>query len=92
MILKLVRDSLPAYLLVLDSLAASPEATGDVLGASARLYAAYAVVFVADPDRSAKLAAPTACVPCALMAEGMAVDRQAALSRTSVAAGQGRFR
>jgi len=54
---ELVRDSLPAYLLILDSLAASPEATGDVLGASARLYAAYAVVFVADPERSAKLAA-----------------------------------
>ncbi len=54
---ELVRDSLPAYLLILDSLAASPEATGDVLGVSARLYAAYAVVFVADPDRSANLAA-----------------------------------
>ena len=54
---ELVRDSLPAYLLVLDSLAASPEATGDVLGAATRLYAAYAVVFVTDPDRSANLAA-----------------------------------
>lgn len=53
---ELVRDSLPAYLLILDSLAASPEATGDVLGATARLYAAYAVVFVTDPDRSANLA------------------------------------
>jgi len=54
---ELVRDSLPAYLLVLDSLAVSPDATGDVLGAAARLYAAYAVVFVTDPDRSANLAA-----------------------------------
>ena len=54
---ELVRDSLPAYLLVLDSLAVSPDATGDVLGAAARLYAAYAVVFVTDPDRSAVLAA-----------------------------------
>ena len=53
---ELVRDSLPAYLVILDSLAASPDATGDVLGAAARLYAAYAVVFVTDPDRSANLA------------------------------------
>lgn len=53
---ELVRDSLPAYLLILDSLAASPDATGDVLGAAARLYAAYAVVFVTEPDRSANLA------------------------------------
>ncbi|MCL4792286.1 MAG: hypothetical protein KJ040_09575, partial [Gammaproteobacteria bacterium] len=54
---ELVRDSLPAYLLILDSLAASPDASGDVLGATARLYAAYAVVFVEDPGRSANLAA-----------------------------------
>lgn len=54
---ELVGDSLPAYLLILDSLAASPGASGDVLGATARLYAAYAVVFVTDPDRSANLAA-----------------------------------
>ena len=54
---ELVRDSLPAYLLLLDSLAASPDASGEVLGASARLYAAYAVVFVTDSDRSAGLAA-----------------------------------
>ncbi len=54
---ELVRDSLPAYLLLLDSLAASPDASGEVLGASARLYAAYAVVFVTDSIRSANLAA-----------------------------------
>lgn len=53
---ELVRDSLPAYLLILDSLAASPEASGEVLGAAARLYAAYAVVFVTDSARSANLA------------------------------------
>lgn len=52
----LVRDSLPAYLLILDSLAAEPGAGPDVLGAAARLYAAYAVVFVDDPARSASLA------------------------------------
>lgn len=54
---ELVRESLPAYLLILDSLAASPDASGDVLGATATLYAAYAVVFVVDPARSANLAA-----------------------------------
>jgi hypothetical protein len=54
---ELVGDSLPAYLVILDSLAAAPDASGDVLGAAARLYAAYAVVFVTDPDRSANLAA-----------------------------------
>lgn len=53
---ELVRDSLPAYLLILDSLAVSPKASGEVLGAAARLYAAYAVVFVTDPERSANLA------------------------------------
>lgn len=53
---ELVRDSLPAYLLILDSLAAAPDASGDVIGAAARLYAAYAVVFVTEPERSATLA------------------------------------
>jgi hypothetical protein len=53
---ELVRESLPAYLLLLDSLAASPDASPEVLGAAARLYAAYAVVFVADPERARTLA------------------------------------
>ena len=53
---ELVRESLPAYLLLLDSLASSPDATPAVLGAAARLYSAYAVVFVTDPDRAATLA------------------------------------
>lgn len=53
---ELVRESLPAYLLLLDSLASSPDATPAVLGAAARLYAAYAVVFVAAPERAATLA------------------------------------
>lgn len=53
---ELVRESLPAYLLLLDSLAASPDASPEVLGAAARLYAAYAVVFVADPARAGTLA------------------------------------
>lgn len=53
---ELVRDSLPAYLLLLDSLAANPDAGPAVLGAAARLYAAYAIAFVDDPGRAATLA------------------------------------
>lgn len=53
---ELVRDSLPAYLLLLDSLAAGPKPKPEVLGAAARLYAAYAIVFVHDPARAATLA------------------------------------
>jgi len=53
---ELVREGLPAYLLLLDSLALSPDATPAVLGAAARLYAAYAVVFVSAPERAATLA------------------------------------
>jgi hypothetical protein len=53
---ELVRESLPAYLILLDSLAASPDAGPAVLGAAARLYSAYAVVFVTDPGRAATLA------------------------------------
>jgi len=53
---ELVREGLPTLLLLLDSLAAGPDASPAVLGAAARLYAAYAVVFVADPDRAATLA------------------------------------
>ncbi len=53
---ELVRESLPSYLLMLDSLAASPDVSPRTLGAAARLYAAYAVVFVEDPARAAILA------------------------------------
>ncbi len=53
---ELVRESLPAYLILLDSLAASPDAGPAVLGAAARLYAAYAIVFVDVPGRAATLA------------------------------------
>jgi hypothetical protein len=53
---ELVRDSLPAYLLLLDSLAANPDAGPATLGAAARLYAVYAIVFVDDPGRAATLA------------------------------------
>lgn len=53
---ELVRDSLPAYLLLLDSIASGPDAGPDVLGAAARLYAAYAIIFVDEPGRAATLA------------------------------------
>jgi hypothetical protein len=52
---ELVRDGLPAYLLLLDSLAADGKPSPAVAGAAARLYAAYAVVFVTDPVRAATL-------------------------------------
>jgi hypothetical protein len=54
---ELVRDGLPAYLLLLDSLAADGKPSPAVAGAAARLYAAYAVVFVTDPGRAATLGA-----------------------------------
>lgn len=53
----LVGEALPAYLVLLDSVAAGPEADPAVSGAAARLYAAYAVVFVTDPARAATLGA-----------------------------------
>lgn len=49
---ELVRDSLPAYLLLLDALARSPDAGSRVLDAAARLNAAYAVVFLREPERA----------------------------------------
>jgi hypothetical protein len=54
---ELVRDGLPAYLLLLDSLAADGTPSPAVASAGARLYAAYAVVFVSDPARAATLGA-----------------------------------
>lgn len=53
---ELVKDSLPAYLLLLDSLSADPDAGPATLGAAAQLYAVYAIVFVDDPGRAAMLA------------------------------------
>lgn len=53
----LVAEALPAYLVLLDSVAAAPDASPAVTGAAARLYAAYAVVFVTDPARAATLGA-----------------------------------
>lgn len=56
---QLVREALPAYLLVLDSLAAGPDASPAVLDAATRLYAAWAVLFLGDGPR-AQLAAERA--------------------------------
>jgi hypothetical protein len=53
----LVAEALPAYLVLLDSAAAGPDPDPAVSGAAARLYAAYAVVFVTDPERAAVLGA-----------------------------------
>lgn len=52
----LVRDSLPAYLVLLDSQAGKPDASAVTLGAAARLYAVYAVLFVSDAGRAGRLA------------------------------------
>lgn len=54
---ELIRDGLPSYLLLLDTLARPEDAGPEVLGAAAELYAAYAIVFVNEPERSAVLAA-----------------------------------
>lgn len=53
---ELVRESLPAWIIMLDGLARSPDATAETVGAAARLYATYAVVFVQDPQRAGLLA------------------------------------
>lgn len=51
----LVRDGAPAYLLMLDSFVEGAPENVAVLGAAAKLYSAYGVVFVDDPVRSRKL-------------------------------------
>lgn len=51
-----VRDGLPAYLLLLDSLVAGDPDDADTLDAASTLYAAYAGVFVDDPERAKRLA------------------------------------
>ncbi len=48
----LVRDGLPAYLILLDALVKSDPGNSGYLGAAAQLYAAYGVAFAADPQRA----------------------------------------
>lgn len=51
----IVRDGVPAYLLLLDSMASSDDAGVGVLAAAAQLYAAYAVTFATEAERSRRL-------------------------------------
>lgn len=53
---ELVRAGAPAFLLLLDSLAAGSPGNPELQSAAARLYAAYAVTFVSDEVRAARLA------------------------------------
>lgn len=50
-----VRDGAPAYLLLLDSFIAGSPDNPAMLASAAELYAAYGVIFVADPDRADRL-------------------------------------
>jgi hypothetical protein len=54
---ELVREALPAYLLLLDALVRSDPGNPRNLGAAAQLYAAYALLFVTDAQRSQTLTA-----------------------------------
>jgi hypothetical protein len=54
---ELVREGIPTFLLLLDSVIVSSPDDPDVLGAAAELYAAYGVAFVDDPERSQTLTA-----------------------------------
>jgi TRAP transporter T-component len=54
---QLVRDSLPAYLLLLESAARRPDAGATTLSAAAKLFSVYAILFVPEPERAARLAA-----------------------------------
>ncbi len=49
---ELVREALPAYLLLLDSLVESDPANAATLSAAAQLYAAYGAALVDDPERA----------------------------------------
>ncbi|MDH3768493.1 MAG: TRAP transporter TatT component family protein, partial [Gammaproteobacteria bacterium] len=52
---ELVRDGVPSYLLLLDSLILSDPDNAGVLAAGAQLYSAYAVTFTSDPERAKRL-------------------------------------
>ncbi len=51
----LVRDGMPSYLLLLDSLIESDPDNPELLGAAAELYSAYGAVFAASPGRAKRL-------------------------------------
>ena len=50
-----VRDGMPAYLLLLDSMVVQAPESPAILGATAELYAAYGVAFVSDNQRARRL-------------------------------------
>jgi hypothetical protein len=54
---ELVREGVPTFLLLLDSVIISAPEDPKVLGAAAELYAAYGVAFVSDPGRAGTLTA-----------------------------------
>jgi len=54
---ELVREGLPAYLLLLDSLALSDGDNPDTLAAASQLYAAYGAALISDPQRARILTA-----------------------------------
>jgi len=54
---ELVREGMPAFMLLLDSMVRSSPDDPETLGAAARLYAVYGIAFVDDPDRAMTLTA-----------------------------------
>jgi hypothetical protein len=51
----LVREGIPTFLLLLDSMVLTSPEDADILGTAAELYAVYGVAFVDDPERARKL-------------------------------------
>jgi len=52
---ELVREGMPAFMLLLDSMVRSSPNDPETVGAAARLYAVYGTAFVDDPDRARTL-------------------------------------
>jgi hypothetical protein len=52
---ELVREGMPAFMLLLDSMVRSSPDNPAMLGSAARLYAVYGIAFVDDPERAGKL-------------------------------------
>ncbi|MAF83599.1 MAG: hypothetical protein CL797_05795 [Chromatiales bacterium] len=49
---ELVREGMPAFMLLLDSMVRSAPKNPDTLGAAAEIYAVYGIAFVDDPERA----------------------------------------
>jgi TRAP transporter T-component len=54
---ELVREGMPAFMLLLDSMVRSSPDNPEMLGSAARLYAVYGTAFVDDPERARTLTA-----------------------------------